>query len=104
MLNSFEIQVLNYAFRYDLLETKLVERFMNVIHEDGRASDEVINFLIRECDRLERKIAAEEVDENIVEELKQLRIERWTKLKDAVITALATKLIRNCKCFFKRPV
>lgn len=97
MLNSFEIQVLNYAFRYDLLETKLVERFMNVIHEDGRASDEVINFLIRECDRLERKIAAEEADENIVEELKQLRIERWTKLKDAVITALATKLIRAGK-------
>ncbi len=37
------------------------------------------------------------MDENIVEELKQLRIERWTKLKDAVITALATKLIRAGK-------
>ena len=44
-----------------------------------------------------REDCGEEADENIVEELKQLRIERWTKLKDAVITALATKLIRAGK-------
>lgn len=97
MLNSFEIQVLNYAFRYDLLESKLVERFMSVIHEDGRASDEVINFLIREYDRIEKEISAENGKENAGKEADLSKSKRLSKLKDSVITALATKLIRAGK-------